>query len=60
MNKHFEYDENDPRLYEEQYEAWLLCADTIQCDITTYPGRGDEQSTKPTHNVITKKNRRHE
>lgn len=61
MSKFFEYDETSPLTYDEQYDAWKLCADTIQCDITTYPGSSAEQKTKPqTVRVVTKRSRNHE
>lgn len=61
MSKEFEYDENDTRTYEEQYDAWLLCADTVINDISSYPGRGDEQKTaRQYHKVVTKRSRSHE
>lgn len=61
MNKQFEYDDSDPRTYEEQLRDWQTVADTIQCDITSYPGRGNEQFSQPQFGkVVTKRDRRHE
>lgn len=58
MTKPFIYDENDPRPYMDQYEEWELCHDTKDNDISSYPGRGDEQGNKQTVHIITKRGRR--
>ena len=55
----FTYDESDPRPYEEQYKAWRLTRDTKECDITNYPGHGDQHGTRPHPPVtVTKRGRR--
>lgn len=39
----FEYDENDPRTYQDQYDAWLLTRETTEGDLSTYRGGSGEQ-----------------
>ncbi|WP_454842639.1 hypothetical protein [Pseudomonas hormoni] len=34
----FTFDENDKRDYEQQYRAWELTKNTLECDITNYRG----------------------
>jgi hypothetical protein len=62
MSKVFKFDETSTLTYEEQYAAWQLCADTILCDITTYPGNGEQQRSKPhfTKAITKRERRRHE
>ncbi|MNP76145.1 hypothetical protein D3C76_1733330 [compost metagenome] len=54
----FEYDEADPRPYAEQYAAWQLTRDTRECDLSSYPGCGDEQATRGEPPVVVTKRRR--
>lgn len=51
----FIYDDTDPRPYAEQWETWLICRDTTACDISNYPGHGDEQRTKVRSPVVVTK-----
>lgn len=51
----FEYDPNAPGTYEQQFYAWRLTRDTKECDISTYPGTGDQQSTRPTPPAVSRK-----
>lgn len=54
----FQYDENDPRTYTEQWEAWQICRDTLAGDINSYPGTSSEQGTqKPVYKTVTKRRR---
>lgn len=57
MANQFKYDEDDPRPYLVQYEEWRVCGDTKECDLSNYPGRGDEQRTRQSTRVVTKKGR---
>lgn len=55
----FTFDPNDPRDYATQYYAWQLTKDTLICDISTYPGRSDEQGSRQSRPVVvTKRGRR--